>query len=43
MFSNQGVLTLEIRKPSPFDAGTYSCQAANHLGEAKSECKLEVR
>ncbi|XP_038663237.1 myosin-binding protein C, cardiac-type-like isoform X1 [Scyliorhinus canicula] len=43
MFSNQGVLTLEIRKPSPMDAGTYSCQAANPLGEAKSECQLEVR
>ncbi|XP_041053921.1 myosin-binding protein C, cardiac-type isoform X2 [Carcharodon carcharias] len=43
MFSNQGVLSLEIRKPSPVDAGIYSCQATNPLGEAKSECRLEVR
>ncbi|XP_048463230.1 myosin-binding protein C, cardiac-type [Rhincodon typus] len=43
MFSNQGVLTLEIRKPSPFDAGIYSCLASNPLGEARSDCKLEVR
>ncbi|XP_051885676.1 myosin-binding protein C, cardiac-type [Pristis pectinata] len=42
-FCNHGVLTLEIRKPCPFDAGTYSCRAVNALGEAKSECKLEVR
>ncbi|KAL0609883.1 Myosin-binding protein C, fast-type [Plecturocebus cupreus] len=39
----QGVLTLNIRRPSPFDAGTYSCQAVNELGEALAECKLEVR
>lgn len=43
MFSNHGVLTLEIRKPCAFDAGTYSCRAVNTLGEAESECKLEVR
>ncbi|XP_067833358.1 LOW QUALITY PROTEIN: myosin-binding protein C, cardiac-type-like, partial [Heptranchias perlo] len=43
MFSNQGVLTLEIRKPCPFDAGLYSCHAVNQLGEAESECRLEVR
>ncbi|XP_078271732.1 myosin-binding protein C, cardiac-type-like [Rhinoraja longicauda] len=43
MFSNHGVLTLEIRKPCAFDAGTYSCRAINTLGEAESECKLEVR
>ncbi|MGH0116507.1 UNVERIFIED_CONTAM: hypothetical protein FKN15_009640, partial [Acipenser sinensis] len=35
MFSNQGVCTLEIRKPCPFDGGTYSCIAINDLGEAQ--------
>uniref|UniRef100_A0AAY5KNU7 Myosin-binding protein C, slow-type n=1 Tax=Esox lucius TaxID=8010 RepID=A0AAY5KNU7_ESOLU len=34
MFSNQGVCTLEIRKPSPYDGGMYSCKAINDLGEA---------
>ncbi|XP_041131677.1 myosin-binding protein C, cardiac-type-like isoform X3 [Polyodon spathula] len=43
MFSKQGVLTLEIRKPCPFDGGTYTCKAINDLGEAEVECKLEVR
>ncbi|KAJ8374042.1 hypothetical protein SKAU_G00046220 [Synaphobranchus kaupii] len=43
MFSNQGVCTLEIRKPNPFDGGTYSCKAINDLGEAQVECKLEVK
>ncbi|XP_013929107.1 PREDICTED: myosin-binding protein C, slow-type-like, partial [Thamnophis sirtalis] len=43
MFSNQGVCTLEIRKPSPYDGGTYTCRAVNSLGEAEVECKLEVR
>ncbi|XP_042566075.1 myosin-binding protein C, slow-type [Clupea harengus] len=43
MFSNQGVCTLEIRKPSPYDGGTYSCKAINDLGEALVECKLEVK
>ncbi|KAH0616997.1 hypothetical protein JD844_028542 [Phrynosoma platyrhinos] len=43
MFSNQGVCTLEIRKPSPFDGGTYTCRAVNSLGEAETECKLEVK
>ncbi|XP_072128220.1 myosin-binding protein C, cardiac-type [Mobula birostris] len=42
-FCNHGVLTLEIRKPCPFDAGTYCCKAVNNLGEAESECRLEVR
>uniref|UniRef100_A0A665W1T1 Myosin-binding protein C, slow-type n=1 Tax=Echeneis naucrates TaxID=173247 RepID=A0A665W1T1_ECHNA len=35
MFSNQGVCTLEIRKPSPYDGGVYSCKAINDLGEAQ--------
>ncbi|KAK6472499.1 myosin-binding protein C [Huso huso] len=43
MFSKQGVLTLEIRKPCPFDGGTYTCKAINDLGEAEVECRLEVR
>ncbi|XP_074757255.1 myosin-binding protein C, slow-type [Athene noctua] len=43
MFSNQGVCTLEIRKPSPYDGGTYTCQAVNRLGEAEVDCKLEVK
>nr|XP_020455225.1 myosin-binding protein C, slow-type [Monopterus albus] len=43
MFSNQGVCTLEIRKPSPYDGGTYACKAINDLGEAQVECKLEVK
>ncbi|XP_038637061.1 myosin-binding protein C, slow-type isoform X7 [Scyliorhinus canicula] len=43
MFSNQGVCTLEIRKPSPYDGGLYSCKAINALGEDEVECKMEVR
>ncbi|XP_075046117.1 myosin-binding protein C, fast-type-like isoform X2 [Mixophyes fleayi] len=43
MKHNQGVLTLNIRKPSPFDGGTYTCRAINDLGEAEVDCKLEVR
>ncbi|XP_061085205.1 myosin-binding protein C, slow-type-like isoform X2 [Conger conger] len=43
MFSNQGVCSLEIRKPNPFDGGTYCCRATNDLGEAQVECKLEVK
>ncbi|XP_047194489.1 myosin-binding protein C, slow-type isoform X6 [Hippoglossus stenolepis] len=43
MFSNQGVCTLEIRKPSPYDGGLYTCKAINDLGEAQVECKLEVK
>ncbi|XP_058424548.1 myosin-binding protein C, slow-type isoform X4 [Diceros bicornis minor] len=43
MFSNQGVCTLEIRKPSPYDGGTYSCKAVNDLGTVEIECKLEVK
>ncbi|XP_029455573.1 myosin-binding protein C, slow-type isoform X1 [Rhinatrema bivittatum] len=43
MFSNQSVCTLEIRKPSPYDAGTYTCRGINALGEAEVDCKLEVK
>ncbi|XP_041442205.1 myosin-binding protein C, slow-type isoform X8 [Xenopus laevis] len=43
MFNNQSVCTLEIRKPSPFDGGTYTCKAVNELGEAETDCKLEVK
>ncbi|KAK2510587.1 hypothetical protein Q9233_017594 [Columba guinea] len=40
---SQGVLTLQIRKPGPFDGGTYGCRAVNELGEALTECRLEIR
>ncbi|KAJ8245834.1 hypothetical protein GJAV_G00260800 [Gymnothorax javanicus] len=43
MQNNQGVLTLNIRKPGLFDGGNYSCKAVNDLGEDVVECKLEVR
>ncbi|CAL8285016.1 unnamed protein product [Merluccius merluccius] len=43
MMNNQGVLTLNIRKPSTFDGGRYSCMAVNELGEAEVECKLDIR
>uniref|UniRef100_A0A4W6ESF0 Myosin binding protein C3 n=1 Tax=Lates calcarifer TaxID=8187 RepID=A0A4W6ESF0_LATCA len=43
MLSKQGVLTLEIRKPCPFDGGVYTCKAVNDSGEDIVECKLEVR
>uniref|UniRef100_A0A665T0X7 Myosin binding protein C, fast type a n=1 Tax=Echeneis naucrates TaxID=173247 RepID=A0A665T0X7_ECHNA len=43
MQNNQGVLTLNIRKPSKFDGGRYSCRAVNDLGQDEVECKLEVR
>nr|AAI70388.1 Unknown (protein for MGC:197115) [Xenopus laevis] len=42
-FSKQGVLTLELRKPSPFDGGVYTCKAVNEHGVAETECRLEVR
>uniref|UniRef100_A0A670IFQ4 Myosin-binding protein C, cardiac-type n=1 Tax=Podarcis muralis TaxID=64176 RepID=A0A670IFQ4_PODMU len=41
MFSKHGVLTLEIRKPSPFDGGLYTCKAVNECGEAEIECRLD--
>uniref|UniRef100_A0A4W5QKK2 Ig-like domain-containing protein n=3 Tax=Salmoninae TaxID=504568 RepID=A0A4W5QKK2_9TELE len=43
MQNNQGVLTLNIRKPGQFDGGKYSCKAINDLGEDEVECRLEVR
>ncbi|KAL7992334.1 hypothetical protein Chor_016590 [Crotalus horridus] len=43
MFSKHGVLTLEIRKPSPFDGGVYTCKAVNECGEAEIECRFDVR
>ncbi|MCI4384756.1 hypothetical protein PGIGA_G00042280 [Pangasianodon gigas] len=43
MQNNQGVLTLNIRKPSLFDGGMYTCKAINDFGEDEVECKLEVR
>uniref|UniRef100_A0A672ZND0 Myosin binding protein C, cardiac n=1 Tax=Sphaeramia orbicularis TaxID=375764 RepID=A0A672ZND0_9TELE len=43
MLSKEGVLTLEIRKPCPFDGGVYMCKAVNDSGEDTVECKLEVR
>lgn len=43
MLSQQGVLTLEIRKPCLFDGGVYTCKAVNDSGEDSVECKLEVR
>ncbi len=41
--NNQGVCSLEIRKPSSFDGGVYTCRAKNTLGEATVACKLEVK
>ncbi|KAG7472129.1 hypothetical protein MATL_G00105310 [Megalops atlanticus] len=41
--SNQGVCSLEIRKPCSFDGGIYTCRARNSLGEASVACKLEVK
>ncbi|KAG8525127.1 Myosin-binding protein H [Galemys pyrenaicus] len=41
--SEQGVCTLEIRKPCPFDSGVYTCKAVNVLGEASVDCRLEVK
>ncbi|MCJ8738989.1 hypothetical protein PDJAM_G00041830 [Pangasius djambal] len=43
MQNNQGVLTLNIRKPSLFDGGMYTCKAINDFGEDEVECRLEVR
>ncbi|XP_028925485.1 myosin-binding protein H [Ornithorhynchus anatinus] len=40
---NHGVCSLEIRKPSPFDGGVYTCKAINALGEASVDCRLDVK
>lgn len=40
---DQGVCSLEIRKPGPFDGGVYTCKAVNPLGEASVDCKLDVK
>ncbi|XP_025022695.1 myosin-binding protein H [Python bivittatus] len=40
---NQGICCLEIRKPSPFDGGVYTCKAVNPLGEASVDCKLNIK
>lgn len=39
----QGICSLEIRKPSTFDGGVYTCKAINAHGEAVVTCKLEVK
>ncbi|XP_023689813.1 myosin binding protein Ha [Paramormyrops kingsleyae] len=41
--NNQGVCSLEIRKPCSFDGGVYTCRAKNVHGEASVACKLEVK
>ncbi|XP_032376623.1 myosin binding protein Ha isoform X1 [Etheostoma spectabile] len=41
--SNQGICSLEIRKPCTFDGGVYTCIAKNAQGEATVSCKLEVK
>ncbi|XP_019738882.1 myosin-binding protein C, fast-type-like [Hippocampus comes] len=43
MQNNQGVVTLNIRKPSTFDGGKYTCVAINELGRDEVECKLNIR
>ncbi|KAJ3586234.1 hypothetical protein NHX12_012634 [Muraenolepis orangiensis] len=42
-FSNQGVCSLEIRKPCTYDGGVYTCRAKNAQGMATVSCKLEVK
>ncbi|XP_062282961.1 myosin binding protein Ha [Scomber scombrus] len=41
--AQQGICSLEIRKPCSFDGGTYTCRAKNAQGEAMVSCKLEVK
>ncbi|MCJ8729360.1 hypothetical protein PDJAM_G00105460 [Pangasius djambal] len=41
--NNQGICSLEIRKPGNFDGGVYACRAINEHGEAVVTCKLEVK
>lgn len=41
--SQLGICSLEIRKPSPFDGGIYTCKATNALGEASVDCRVDVK
>lgn len=41
--SHLGICSLEIRKPSPFDGGIYTCKAINALGEASVDCRVDVK
>ncbi|XP_067913719.1 myosin binding protein Ha [Heterodontus francisci] len=41
--TNEGICTLEIRKPCAFDGGVYTCIAVNALGEAAADCRLDVK
>ncbi|XP_077053860.1 myosin binding protein Hb isoform X2 [Siphateles boraxobius] len=41
--NNQGICSLEIRKPGNYDGGVYTCRAKNQHGEALVSCKLEVK
>ncbi|XP_051890714.1 myosin binding protein Ha isoform X2 [Pristis pectinata] len=43
ILTNEGICTLEIRKPGTFDGGVYTCKAVNALGEAAVDCKLDVK
>ncbi|XP_069797376.1 myosin-binding protein H-like isoform X2 [Narcine bancroftii] len=43
ILTNEGISSLEIRKPSSFDGGVYTCKAVNMLGEAAANCKLDVK
>ncbi|KAL0984374.1 hypothetical protein UPYG_G00140600 [Umbra pygmaea] len=43
MQNNQGVLTLNIRKPSHHDGGKFTCKAVNPLGQDVAECNVLIR
>uniref|UniRef100_A0A4W3JM55 Myosin-binding protein H n=1 Tax=Callorhinchus milii TaxID=7868 RepID=A0A4W3JM55_CALMI len=43
VMTNEGICTLEIRKPCAFDGGIYTCKAINDLGEAVVDCRLDVK
>uniref|UniRef100_A0A3P8XR43 Myosin binding protein C, fast type b n=1 Tax=Esox lucius TaxID=8010 RepID=A0A3P8XR43_ESOLU len=42
MQNNQGVLTLNIRKPSQYDGGKFTCKAVNPLGQDVAECTVDA-
>ena len=42
-FLFQGVVQLEIRRARLGDSGTYTCVAANDLGEDSVSCEVVVR